>query len=689
MMRRLGIVVLLVLVAGMAFARGQQDPLNLGIGAEGTVYISPVASPGTQDVLSIPISVAGAQRSRQVIRAYQLVVSSADGTQVWAQSGVDDSVQPGFFGRLMENLGLKKRATTVQIPAQVEWNGTYSGSTIGSNGAAVPDGEYTYVLTVTDSAEVVTTSEPGTVVVDNTLPSGTASVDTAVFSPNGDGRKDTVTLTLTSSSESQWVGTFSADGQIVFQDSYAGTAPRSFTWNGQNLAGVGLADGLYSYTLSATDLAGNSFATSPVTVELDTVARPLALPEGPLAFSPNGDGVKDVVTLTFGGAITDKLVSATLTIADDKGARIASLEIGDKIASSVSLTGYTDNARTSRAPEGTYRVSVSALYGNGTLSESGPVDVVLDVTAPRGTVALSDTAFSPEGDGKKDTLGITHTLDSDASWQGFVFVPGGAVLETFEFGTSAPARVVWNGNDLTGKAVPDGTYSYELIGTDAAGNSSTTNTVRVSIDRRETLVDFNLSRRYFSPNGDGQGDVVVVRPVLSVPTGVESYVVRISDASGNEMLNLRGTGEVPREVEWDGRGANGAILPEGRYVGIIDLVYTKGNTPQAVSPVVTIENTVPQVALRASAAQFTPNGDGENETITFIPVVQPNNEIVAFTGQVQGLDGRVVAEVKGVRPIGNAVWDGATTRGGKAPDGNYVGYLEVEHRNGTIRSART
>ncbi len=695
-MRRIVIIVALVFVAAALYAGGQPEPPELGIGAEDVSYISPESSPGVQDALTIPVSV-GDIGGNNVVVAYQLEVRNAGGDIVWVESAVDESEQPGFFGRLMQNLGLRQRETTVEIPETTEWDGTYQGSELGPDGEPVPDGEYTYVLTVTDSREVTATSEPRTVVVDNTPPEATASVNYTIFSPDGDGRKDTVTLTQETTEEDFWTGTIRTDGEEVYSVSWEGEAPPQFTWNGENLAGVEVEDGEYVYTLTATDRAGNTGEIDPITVVADTrepeidlnVAAGDERPSNQAAFSPDGDGIKDTVTLTFGNPSLDLLESAVITATNEAGREIGSIDVGEQIGDSVVLTGHVDEAQTRLAPEGTYNISVTATYGNGAVVTDGPVEVTLDTTPPTGTVSASTNIFSPEGDGLKDTVRIVHDLSDDANWTGRIYRAGNDVLETIQLGSDVPGVVVWDGTDLNGNPVPDETYSYSLIGTDAAGNQYETNEIRVTVDRRETTVDLQVSREWFSPNGDGEGDVVVVRPVLSVRGGIAEYDFRIVDEAGTTVMTGSGEGPLPREIPWDGTGPDGEVLPEGRYVGALDLVYEKGNQPQGVTPVVTIDFTVPQVALRASSTRITPDDDGEDETITFIPVVDPVDEIVSFTGQVESTAGRVVAEISGTRPTGSAVWDGTTSAGTVAPDGSYFGTLTVEHRNGTTRSART
>jgi flagellar hook assembly protein FlgD len=688
-MRKALFFLMVVFVAAGVYARGNQETgPEIGVGDDETVYISPDASPGVQDSVTIPITVSTDARRNDVVVAYTIEVTNASGQIVWTESAVDETERPGFFGRLMQNLGLRERETTVQIPESREWDGTYKNSPVGRDGTSVPDGEYSYIISVTDSGEETGTSDPRTVVVDNTLPTATVESEYSVFSPDGDGRKDTVSLSQSTSSEDEWVGSISRGGSEVFRLEWTGSVPQQFTWDGKNLAGRDLDDGDYVYALSSTDRAGNTFTFTLPAVTIDTAPRPLSLSVDNAAFSPNGDGIKDTVTLDFGRVDTTRLESAIITVSDSRGTELESVEVGALIGADIEFDGYLNAARTMIMPEGTYQVSVRAEYGNGAIREAGPVDVTVDVTPPSGSVSASADIFSPEGDGLKDTVAISHRVAGNDSWRGFVFVAGADVLETFDFGSEVPAAIVWDGNDLDGNPIPDGIYSYQLIGTDAAGNQAETNVLQVTVDRRPTTMDIAFSRRYFSPNGDGQGDTVIVRPNLSVPRGVATFSVTVMDGNGNVVGSGSGRGDLPSTIEWDGSDLRGTILPEGDYTAELSLVYEKGNRVTGMSPVLTIDNTIPTVALRASSDRITPNGDGIDDTIDFIPSVSPANEIVRSTGRILTLDGDVIAEIEGTRPV-SVEWDGSTTRGIVAPDDVYVAELEVEHRNGTIRTAES
>ncbi|MFP4376436.1 MAG: OmpA family protein [Spirochaetales bacterium] len=693
-MQKFAFLLVFALLAAVAFAGGAGEQTQVEVDLEDTVYISPDASPGTQDSVEIPIRVNAGSGNQNVIVAYTVEVTNEAGQVVWSEAVVDESEQPGFFTRLFQNLGLAQRQTTVLIPEETEWSGTYQNSEVGADGQTVPDGEYRYVLTVALASEETVTTEPQTVVVDNTPPQATASVNHRYFSPDGDGRQDTVTLTQSTSSEDEWVGTISAQGESEFDVTWQGEADAEFVWDGRTPDGEMLPTDAYVYTLSATDRAGNQGSIDPIEVVLDVDPRPLdiiALPEGSaLAFSPNDDGSRDTLQIAFGDQVSTELLDqATLTVRDSNGREIGTIDITDELGGVLEITGYLDEEQTERAPEGTYELEAEARYLNGMIVTAGPVDGVLDVTPPSGSVSADDRVFSPEGDGLNDTILILQDLSDDATWEGAVYEAGGEVLEVFPLGSDVPEQFAWDGTNLEGEPVPDGTYAYGAIGIDPAGNEARTNQIQVSIDRSETTIDFDLSREYFSPNGDGQGDVVIIEPVLSVPTGVESYEFAIVDRDGNEILSGSDEGELPPQFEWNGRDGAGDLMEEGEYFPVLDLVYEKGNEPRAVGPAMIVDNTIPQISLRANRDAILQGDEQDDERVEFIPFVDPMDEISSYTGRILSANGRVIREITGDQPRGTAYWDGTAQNGQRASDGYYVGVLQVEHRNGTVREART
>ena len=124
---------------------------------------------------------------------------------------------------------------------------------------------------------------------------GTLAAEPEAISPNGDGQADTTTLTYSLSA--------SANVTIQITDSIGGVVStvvdRVWTGAGEHtldLDGAALPDGAYNVVVTAGTATGVSVQKLiPLSVN-----RTLGLVSvAPLAFSPNGDGRKDRLTLTF------------------------------------------------------------------------------------------------------------------------------------------------------------------------------------------------------------------------------------------------------------------------------------------------------------------------------------------------------------------------------------------------------
>jgi len=66
----------------------------------------------------------------------------------------------------------------------------------------------------------------------------------------------------------------------------------------------------------------------------------------------------------------------------------------------------------------------------------------------------------------------------------------------------------WDGTDTNKKLVPNGTYSYEVVSVDAAGNSASALIKGITIDSTKPRVFVTASDTGISPNGDGIRDDV-------------------------------------------------------------------------------------------------------------------------------------------------------------------------------------
>jgi flagellar hook assembly protein FlgD/outer membrane protein OmpA-like peptidoglycan-associated protein len=670
-------------VAGL-WAGGQEEagPPQTRTLVEGEAYISPQTSPGVQDSLEIPIEVA-AVGSRRVIAEYRLTILNSDDRVVWLEESVDESPEPGFFARLFTNLGFRTPDTTVEIPESTSWDGTYKingPDDHPDDGKPVPEGVYTYVLEAVDSEGNSSETEPQMVVVDNTPPEATVNVQYEIFSPNGDGDRDTVRVNQQSSQEDLWVGTVLNEGATeVFAVEWEGQVPSLIVWDGRDPDGENLPDGTYQYTLTSTDRAGNTFTLTDPEVTIDTAERPLRLVLETQAFSPDGDGVQDTTEISFADAVMDGLVSSTVRVRNESGSTVRSWDSVD-LESFLVFDGL--DSQGDRLPEGDYQISARARYDNGTVVEPEPVLVTLDVTPPSATVRTSYEIFSPEGDGLKDTVTISQDAEDGVQWQGIVRDGAGELAASVDWGKSVTEEVVWDGTGPEGEPVPDGTYQYQLVGIDPAGNDGTSNTISVTVDTRETTASISAAHEYFSPNGDNERDILDFQTDLSLSTGIEEYRLTIVSDDGNAVRTFSGTGTLPTRAEWNGTTDRGSQAPEGGYQAELFLEYRKGNRVTATTDEFYIDRTVPEVQIEIGEPYFSPNGDGVQDTSAARASVTPSENLVSSVLSLEDSRGRVILTRDGFTS-GAIEWDGRTPDGRLVDDGRYVLRLESEHRNGT------
>ena len=208
---------------------------------------------------------------------------------------------------------------------------------------------------------------------------GTASlaIETAVaqpgaISPNDDGQADTATLTYsTNASANVTVEVTDAVGGVL-----ATVIDRVWTRAGQHTAaidGSALADGDYNVVVTARTAAGVSVQkVVPLSVN-----RTLGLVSvAPAAFSPNGDGRKDRLSLSF--ALTSP-ADVRVRIARD-GKWVASpLTAGFGIGVQTFVWDGSRGAGSLR--DGEYEAIVEATGGTGVISYGVPF--VADTVAPR------------------------------------------------------------------------------------------------------------------------------------------------------------------------------------------------------------------------------------------------------------------------------------------------------------------
>jgi flagellar hook assembly protein FlgD/outer membrane protein OmpA-like peptidoglycan-associated protein len=431
---------------------------------------------------------------------------------------------------------------------------------------------------------------------------------------------------------------------------------------------------------------------------IDTVGPAIEVDYDDIEYiSPNNDGTQDALVVPI--TITDErfVVRWRFEVADANGTvvrtiankderpenagfqsfvdRVTAVSAGVAIPPEIRWDGTSDDG--SLVDDGEYRFSVSALDDNGNSSVSALFPVVVDATAPEVAVAQpasDERIFSPNDDGNKDVITIAQTGSSEDEWLATVTNASGAVVRSYTWRSAAPLDLVWDGRNDDGRVVADGLYRYQIRATDRGGNRAAASLANIIVNTESTPVSVSISTGRFSPNGDGALDTVTITPEVPNTVGIVEWSLVVRTAAGETVRAHTFREEPPEAVVFDGRDEDGEVIPEGQYFAELEVAYRNGNHPSAQSAVFEVDVTPPLADARIDRDLFSPNNDGNLDTITIFNEASREER---WYGRITNSDGVAVRTFTWLDvPEQRVVWGGRQDDGRLSVDGRYFYTLE-------------
>jgi hypothetical protein len=289
----------------------------------------------------------------------------------------------------------------------------------------------------------------------------------------------------------------------------------------------------YAWTISAgADVrpATGFVGAAPVPLSLTKTAA------SPATISPNGDGQQDRSTITYALSATARV---TAVLRAPEGQQLATLFSERRGPGTHTFTFTADGVA-----DGRYVIVITATDGKKTVTKVVPV--VVDRTVAHW--AVTPAAFSPNGDGRQDTLTLSYELAREASVRVDVKRAGRLVAPVF-VGTLAagPQTLTWDGIAPGGRRLADGRYAVVLTTTTVLG--ATTRPLALRVDTRPPMLRaVSFRRLVFRIDEPARVTVLAGRSRItrSVRPGVFSFgrsVQRVRawaiDPAGNLSRTLR------------------------------------------------------------------------------------------------------------------------------------------------------
>ncbi len=541
--------------------------------------------------------------------------------------------------------------------------------------------------------------------VDTSLPEAKISIVDAipVFSPDGDGQKDTIAFSIVAGGGSQWrLRALDVGGKAFFSRSFQGLPPPSFLWDGKDDSGAIVPDGEYRLELSGMDEAGNVATALSGSFVVD-LSRPVgSLLCDPDIFSPDGDGILETINLLprLVPAVLPSVWSITLRNAAGTVVRRQEGKTGEPLPEKITLDGKYP--ATGKAWEdGRYRATLVFSLRNGFAGEASSPWFSLDTSPPEAFIQADRQAINPSVPGAGSRVRFTQTGTAGDLWKGELSNSDGLLLRVWDFDAKLPSFLEWDGSDSGGMRLADGSYDYRLKGSDAAGHSYVSRPIQVAIDTDRKAVSLSVEPSVFSPDGDGVGDTVNFGITTTSRVKSSSYALEVlalpstpAQGSSPEMaksLRVRsfaGKGEVPKSIIWNGIADSGAKAANGDYAAKITVSYPNGDQCESRTVEFSLDTNKPKVFVKADASSISPDGDGFMDEVGFTLIVDRNSRIMSWSFSIVAADKseKILFRRSGGDVPGRLVWDGRDETG-VVVRGQVFGRLAVVYLKGDIAQA--
>lgn len=580
-------------------------------------------------------------------------------------------------------------------PAEFQWKGT------DDQDAQVFDGVYSYEISATDRAG--NTSLPASItniIYSAEKPATNLYVKgSRYFSPNTDSKTSNVALDLTIPVPEEKSGNKLVEWAVTVKDK-AGKAvrtynqtnsgdipPSSIIFDGKDDSGKQLKDGEYQAVVTAKYLNGYEPdpISSPVLV-LDTDKPAAQIVASEKVF---GAGAKDSVKFSIMPVPSSgsTVPSWKGEIQSSDGKVVNSYDFGEYPPEEVVWNGISSDGTI--AEKGQYRFVLSGtdLAGNTGVSQTTEL-VTFDTTEAQLLLAVSDTAFSPNGNKVKDTITFTPvTATKDVvSYDFTIKNKAGKAVYTVKESKKLPVNFVWDGKDDSKILCSDGMYFAQLSVLAANGSTASASTQNFELDTLAPNLTAETPWSFFAPSGNGAQKNIPV--TIKECSAEKLWVAEVRDAKDKAVKKFSWNGS-KESFAWDGTDESGNLAANGKYNIVIFSTDDAGNSFSTELKGITLDNRETKAYITAEYEGISPNNDGYLDTQKFEIHTSVADNIKSWNFDVRKEDGTSVYALsdKDSANLPAAInWNGAG-KDGLACEGTFTGTLEVVYNNGNKVSA--
>ena len=570
-------------------------------------------------------------------------------------------------------------------PSDIVWDGRNNLDN------PVASGVYSYnISSVDDAGNVSNAGQVNNIIYDAVPRSINMTISGNPFSPNGDGFRDTLEITPVMVNSSGLVGwTITAEdssGVIVRTWKGGSVPPGTFEFDGKSDAGFVLADGVYKLKYTASFTNGQQSVIYK-NCNIKNNAASVSVIRDNAVFSPDGDGVLETVTVTQTIDGTENL-SWIGQITDSSGNVVREFAWEGKPSRTVVWDGTASDGT---IKDGVYKYKLYSVDSAGNVASAETQPFELDTGATEVLLAVDTHAFSPNGDGIKDTVTfVPHikTTGRITEYKLSVLDSEGNSFRVFSDKKLMPESFEWNGISDSGIMCADGEYHASLFAKSQNGHESFVETQPFLMDKVFPEISVDVPYTLFSPDGDGRRDSFFVNVIKA--SEEERWTAAVYDEKGNAVRVVNWEGK-PESFEWDGSDEADNIVDDGLYTLVMFSEDASGNRSEMKIPDITVDTSPVKVFLTAESSAFSPDGDGLKDLQLFHVKLSPSEGVESWRFCIKDENDVTVKSwsTEDSEAVPSEIhWNGSD-EDGYVCEGNFYGEIEVSFTKGNVVSERT
>jgi len=428
------------------------------------------------------------------------------------------------------------------VEDETQSSGTYSFYWDGKDDGrrTIDDGRYEYVITAEDKLGS-RIEQRGSILAISTRPTVDLLTNLSVFSPNGDGSKDTVTFNYSINYPTFYITgealvkleVLNATGEAVWSRIFNHSAGSYiYEYNGLTATGLLLPAGNYYVRASAEDALGTTAVPKTVSLQVDYNEPVVAIQSiSPDPFSPYPNGVNDQTVISYTLA-----KPAYVTVKVKQGEAVVKT-----LQSNQWTEAYVSGLAASKVKAfGIPTVTWDGKDGTGSFVADGTYSIEISATDSAGNASTSSALITV--DNTRPTIPIVDSLPANTN-QGLQNINGSAE-------PSSLVKVYINDNPASsGNAFASGSFSIptnlfaganniKLTAADAAGNTSDLSPIQLVNYETDAPIISNVT---VTPNPAKAGPVMISftvsetlesDPVVKINSETATFSRRFSNQSG-------------------------------------------------------------------------------------------------------------------------------------------------------------